>query len=156
MRKFNIDASDSTIIWCGAIHKWDGRENDFHIYFENDKAEFFFVRTRDGKFHLVNYEGEEGNPKDFPILKEIYEELEKPGASRKYVNWYEDKHKVNSDALGRYVARSPRPTETWRMYGRLCRMDNIPFRNRPETLKEDSAYYFAKFYNELRKYAEQA
>lgn len=104
--------------------------------------------------YYVTHEGEiidsDGNTADVGTLADIYSGLENSGSTRKYVVWHDNKHNANSDVNARYYARTS--DRRWRVYGKDVTTEQVSYRHRPETLREEAAYWFAKMYNILRTY----
>lgn len=111
----------------------------------------YYVILEDKQIKILDGDGKAA---DVDTLTDIYSGLEKSGSTRKYVVWHDNKHNANSDVNARYYAQTS--DRRWRLYGKDVTTEQVSYRHRPETLRERSAYYFAKVYNELRKYAGQA
>lgn len=152
LKRFDLDAMDSTIGYHGAIFKNLPQMEGSRIRLSEDEASFFLISDWGNRYHLVNYDGVENDPADIPVLAEIYRQFEAVGSTREYVEWLENSHKVNSDFLGRWCADTA--DGEWRINGGIWSMSNNEYYHAPSRLKNFSSYYFSKLYAALRKYAD--
>lgn len=152
IRRFDLNAMNSTIGYHGAIFKNRERCGSFKHRYTEDEPRFFLISDRGFNYHLVNYDGVENDPADIPVLAEIYRQLEAAGSTREYIWWAEDKHNANSDFLGRWIAKTA--GEEWTIHGGIWRMSNNEYRHDPSRLKEDACICFKRLYDALRKCAE--
>lgn len=152
IRRFDLNAMDSTIGYHGAIFHNRERCGSFKHRYTEDEPRFFLISDRGFNYHLVNYNGVENDPADIPVLAEIFRQLEAVGSTREYIWWPEDKHNANSDFMGRWFADSA--DGEWQIQGGIWRMSNNEYRHDPAQLKEDACIYFKRLYDALRKCAE--
>lgn len=152
MRRFDLAAIDSTIGYHGAIFKNLPQREGSKVRWLEDEPRFLLISDWGNRFHLVNYDGVENDPVDIPVLAEIYHQMETVGSTRRYIEWVEDPHRVNSDFCGRWCADDP--NKDWVLHGGIWSIDRETYLDNPERLKEKSTYYFAALYNALRRYAE--
>ena len=139
MKKEKIDLRKEKIV--GMVYKleWYGDQSD---------PSFLCVKARDGQLLMTDCEGYPANP---AIMADVFKGLDSFESTRHYHVWYENKHNANSDVNARYYAQTS--DHKWRVYGNDVTTEQLLYRHRPETLREEAAYWFAKMYNVLRTYA---